>query len=109
MESIDTFLENLKRAVCQYFPESSIKYILRSDKSLKLNILIEEYVFIAVRYNSRNGRKDFALVSQNNRIFGYDNLKTWHYHPVGNPEEHIPCDEPTIDKVISDMKRILDK
>ena len=118
MESVDTFFESIKKAACQYFSNSSIKYILRTDKSLKLNILIEEDIFIAIRYNSRNGRKDFAvsrrrrlllaLISQNNRIFGYDNLKTWHYHPVSNPEEHISCDEPTVDKVISDMKRIFE-
>ena len=108
METVDTFLENLKKAACKYFPNSSIKYILRTDKSLKLNILIEEDIFIAIRYNSRNGRKDFALVSQGNRIFGYDNLKTWHYHPVSNPQEHISCEEPTVDKVISDMKKILE-
>ena len=87
MESVDTFFESIKKAACQYFSNSSIKYILRTDKSLKLNIQIEEDIFIAIRYNSRNGRKDFALISQNNRIFGYDNLKTWHYHPVSNPEE----------------------
>ena len=69
MESIDTFFENIKNTACQYFPNSSIKYILRTNKSLKLNILIEGDIFIAIRYNSRNGRKDFALVSQSNNLW----------------------------------------
>jgi hypothetical protein len=73
--------------------------------SLKVNIHLETNNFISIRYNARNGRMDFALISNNQRIFGYDNLKTWHYHPYEDPLSHVPCDPPSIDKILSDTKK----
>ena len=49
---------------------------------------------------------DFALIQNSKRIFGYDNLKEWHYHPYENPSEHILCDKPSIGKIISDMRKV---
>jgi hypothetical protein len=46
----------------------------------------------------------FGLIHNNQRIFGYDNLKEWHFHPYESPSEHILCDKPSIDKIISDIK-----
>ncbi len=52
---------------------------------------------------------DFALVHNNQRIFGYDNLKQWHYHPFEDPNEHIICDKPAIDKIFSDIRNVCEK
>ena len=60
-----------------------------------------------MRYNARNGRIDFALLYRQKRVFGYDNLKAWHYHPFENPSEHIFCEKPTIEQIISETKAVL--
>lgn len=53
----------------------NIQTILQTEKSFKANIYLEKNIFIAVRYKTRNKRIDFALIKDNQRIFGYDNLK----------------------------------
>lgn len=105
MQDIETFLEELQLAIDKYFPDSSIQYILRTSKSLKANIVLKKGIFIAVRYNLRNGRKDFALIGNDKRIMGYDNLKSWHHHPFDNPESHIECEEPPIENIFIEIKR----
>ena len=106
MLDVNAFLLDLKEALAKTFPQARLDILLRTSKSLKLNIFIENTVFISVRYNSRNGRKDFALVSERKRVFGYDNLKEWHFHPKEDPNNHIPCDEPSTDQILLEMKNV---
>jgi hypothetical protein len=62
---------------------------------------ISEYVFVEIYYNALTGKKSYALINKGVRIFGCVNYKFWHLHPVDNPSEHIPCDEPTMQDVFS--------
>jgi hypothetical protein len=72
-----------------------------------VNVILKKGVFIAVRYNARNGRKDFALIEDDKRVFGYDNLKNWHHHPFHCPESHIKCEEPSIKKAFMEIQAII--
>ncbi|MFZ3091085.1 MAG: hypothetical protein WA240_10755 [Nitrospirota bacterium] len=103
---VDAFLSEIKTPLKKYFAEYRFEFLLKTSKSLKANIYLRENLFIAVRYNARNERMDFALIQNNQRIFGYDNLKEWHYHPFENPDEHIPCDKPSMDKIFSDIRKV---
>jgi hypothetical protein len=102
----DAFLSEVETSLQKHFIDYKIEFLLRTPKSLKANIHLIENLFIALRYNSRNERIDVALIQGNKRIFGYDNLKQWHYHPLENPDKHIPCDKPSLDKIFSDIKKI---
>lgn len=102
---MEKFLKNLENSLKIYFPGYSIDYLIQSLQSLKARIQLEGDYFIAVRYNARNSRTDVALVSNNQRIFGYDNLKKWHFHPYENPSMHVPCEPPSMEKIISDTKK----
>lgn len=106
MLNIDTFLFEIQASLKKYFAEYRIEFLFKTQKSLKANIYLNKNLFISVRYNTRNERVDFALIQNDQRIFGYDNLKEWHCHPYERPSEHIPCDKPSIDKIISDIKAI---
>ncbi|MBI5749819.1 MAG: hypothetical protein HZA00_11915 [Nitrospinae bacterium] len=106
MLNIDVFLQQIKASLGKHFIEYRIEFIFKTPKSLKANIYLDKNLFISVRYNIRNERVDFALIQNNQRIFGYDNLKEWHCHPYERPSEHIPCNKPSIDKIISDIKSI---
>lgn len=107
--SVDGFFEVVEVELKKRFASYKTEILLQSEKSLKANFRFSSKLFLAVRYNSRNGRMDFALIKNNRRIFGYDNLKQWHVHPYENPDEHVPCEKPGIDKIIADVKSITDK
>lgn len=108
MQSVESFIEEIRAAKEKCFPGSDIRYTIRTPKSLKANIPIGHGLFIAIRYNARNGRTDIAVVHMDKRIFGYDNLKQWHFHPVNDPNCHVPCDEPSIDEVFLKMKDVFE-
>lgn len=104
--NVDDFLLEIKTSLKKHFKKYKIEFLIKTPKSIKANIHLEGNLFIALRFNARNGRMDFALIQNNKRIFGYDNLKRWHYYPYENPSEHIICDKPSVDKIISDIKKI---
>lgn len=107
--NVDDFLSDINNSIEKYFSEYRLEILLNTPRSFKANIHIGEKLFIAVRYNARNERMDFALIENGQRIFGYDNLKEWHYHPVEDPQGHIPCDKPSIEEVISKIKEVSEK
>ena len=104
----DEFYAEVLAQQCKLFPNATIKILQRLSTYLKLNILIQENTFISIRSNAENGRQDFALIHQNARIFGYDNLKQWHYHPLEDSSQHIPCAQPSIRQVFEEMKAIIE-
>jgi len=108
-QDVDAFLSEIKTLLKKYFKNFRLEILFKTHKSLKAHIYLAENFFITVRYNARNERTDFALIYNNQRVFGYDNLKVWHYHPLGRETEHIPCNKPTIDKIIFDIKEICKK
>lgn len=109
MKTVEEFILEVESSLQKYFPTSRIEFLLRTAKSLKCNVYLQENLFIAIRFNARNERTDFALISNNQRVFGFDNLKQWHYHPYENPDEHIPCGEPTITKIVSEICLIAER
>ncbi len=49
-------------------------------------------VFISAFYNITTDKTAFALVENNERIYGVDNAKMgWHVHPFHNPTQHLSC------------------
>lgn len=50
---------------------------------------ISETLFLDVFYNERTGKTSYALIKNNQRIFGADNAKKqWHWHPFPAPHKH---------------------
>jgi hypothetical protein len=105
---VEVFIRRIEIALKQNFSVFEIEKIFQTPKSFKANIHLSESIFIAVRYNARNERIDFALIKDNRRVFGYDNLKRWHQHPIKNPEDHVNCVKPSIEKIIRDVKEAYD-
>jgi len=103
---VETFLAEISASLTRSFSSYTLEFLLRTPKSLKTNIHLREGLFIAVRYNARNERMDFALIRNGKRVFGYDNLKEWHCHPSADPSQHIPCEKPSVDQIISEICRL---
>lgn len=105
---VEEFIEEVESEVKRQFKWHRLEILFRTDKSFKASIRLQKNVFIAVRFNARNERMDFALIKNGKRIFGYDNLKEWHYHPFSDPSRHIPCGQPSIAQIIADIKKNYD-
>lgn len=103
---VDEFLFEIETSVKLHFKKFKISFLIKTPNSLKAKVMLEEKTFIALRYNARNGRIDFALIHNHQRIFGYDNLKEWHFHPYSNPSKHINCKKTTINNIIFDIREV---
>ncbi len=102
------YFRNLLIAVAKHtFPDASITTTEKREITLEVRVKISEVVFIDVYYNTLTDKKSFALIKINQRIFGYDNYKYWHIHPWHDVAAHVPCEEPSIEKVFKEMKEII--
>ena len=72
-----------------------------------MRLIISSCFFVDIYYNTRTVRFDFSLIQGTSRVFGYDNLKTWHYHPYGRPEEHVYCAEPTLEQIVKETSSVI--
>ncbi len=63
-------------------------------------------LFLAFYYNQMTGTQAFALVRDEQRLWGidYDNLRGWHEHPVGQPELHVILEAQTISSIIKRLQ-----
>ncbi len=104
---IDSFLREIKTLKDELFPEAKIEITYKRIDKISLRIITAPSSLLDIYVNTETGRYDFALIKKDKRIFGYDNLGGWHYHPYNNPETHIECNEPDIKHVFKEMARFL--
>jgi hypothetical protein len=104
---IEDFRKLIILAVKNNFPDASILLAEKRDITLDARIKITEKIFVEVYYNSLTDKKSFALIKENQRILGYDNYQYWHIHPRDNVTSHVPCQEPSIEKIFEEMKEII--
>ncbi|MFH1335290.1 MAG: hypothetical protein ABII96_02140 [Candidatus Zixiibacteriota bacterium] len=104
---IEDFRKLIILAAKHNFPDASILLAEKRGITLEAKVKISEKVFVEVYYNSLTDKKSFALIKDNQRILGYDNYKYWHIHPRNNVTSHVPCQEPSIEKVFEEIKEII--
>ena len=76
--SVDIFVEELNRLSLQHFPTARLETIYHRSAMASLRLIITPHLFIDIYCNTRTARFDFSLIQDSTRIFGYDNLKSWH-------------------------------
>jgi len=101
-----TFRNDFCSLAQEFFPNSKITILEKRNIILEIRLEISEFIFIEIYYNSLTDKKSYAFIKDNNRIAGYDNYKYWHIHPCGDPDKHIPCEEPSMKEVFSYMHNI---
>lgn len=72
---------------------------------LRSRIFLPDALFIDVFYNFETGKIAFALIKDENRIYGADNTGGWHEHPFDGPEKHIPCEPMSIREFLWNCER----
>jgi hypothetical protein len=101
------FENQLRKEAAATFPKFSLSVTERRRYFLKIRIEFGQETFVDVFYNPKNDRTDLALIHNNRRIFGYDNLAGWHRHPADDPANHVPCAEPALGQVFLEMRDLL--
>jgi hypothetical protein len=66
--------------------------VIRSLMPVSINIRIPMTIdgFIDIYYNESTGTTAYALIQNEQRVFGADNTGGWHVHPFNNPAGHNP-------------------
>jgi len=107
--SLDAVRDELCNLLKKQFPDVEITIDERRSAILEIRVFFTPEVFMESYVNSITGKKSFALVESAKRIWGYDNYRYWHHHPIENPENHVPCNEPTLKKIVDEVQTVLTK
>jgi len=103
-----TLKDEIIKAIEEEFPDAELEVHERRDTVLEIRVTLEKEFFIEVYANSLTNKRSYALIYKGDRIFGYDNYKFWHYHPVRDPNIHISCEEPSVPFVIQQMRKAIE-
>ncbi|MBI4684800.1 MAG: hypothetical protein HY755_06335 [Nitrospirae bacterium] len=104
---VEDFKDDLISALKHAFPDANIALIEKRGVILEARVQISDTIFIEVYFSSVTSKKSFALIKNNQRIFGYDNYQYWHIHPINDPTTHAKCEEPSVEKVFEEMRKII--
>ena len=109
MISLDALRDELCDLFKKQFPDA--KFIINERRSaiLEIRIFFNTEIFMESYFNAITVKKSFALIKSGKRIWGYDNYRYWHHHPVENPESHVACNEPSLKKIVEDVQTVLTK
>lgn len=107
-QKLASFEEQVRQAAVTAFPQAALSINEKGRSRLKIRVELNDRTFIDIFYNPKNDRTDFALIHHDQRLFGYDNLGSWHRHSVEEPKTHTPCDKPLFDQIFQEMKAIFD-
>lgn len=103
--SVDAFQAKVQDLAGQHFPTSEPEVQEANRLRLKMRVVLSSDMFVDIFYGVSKKRIDFALVKAADRVFGIDNLREWHCHPVGEVEQHEAIEEPTLEDLLGNRAR----
>lgn len=101
-----TFIALLTQAVRTGFPDALVDMTIVRHTRLKTRIDLEKGCHVDIFFREETQRIDYALICGGTRLFGLDNLKGWHYHPLEEPSQHIPCAAPTPAQALAQIRDV---
>lgn len=65
--------------------------------------------FLRVYFNETTGTIAFALIGNQQRIWGvdYDNRRGWHLHPVEEPAKHVAVSPLSVSEIVLLLQKVL--
>jgi hypothetical protein len=106
--SLEVFLAQLAALAHIHFPSARLETIYCRTEMASLRLIISPRLFVDIYYNTLTGRFDFSLIQGTSRIFGYDNLKIWHFHPFDHPNDHVECIAPTLEQILVETSEVIE-
>ena len=85
-------------------------YEIKTHENVILRCRIELLKgFVEIYRNFETGKKAFAWIHEENRIFGADNTGGWHLHPQENPKDHKPSKPISLSEFLDRIENILNQ
>lgn len=103
-----TLRDEIIRTIKEEFPDAELEVHERRDAILEIRAQLEKEIFVEVYANFLTNKRSYALIHKEDRIFGYDNYKFWHYHPVEDPNMHISCEEPSAPFALQQIRKAVE-
>jgi len=72
-------------------------------------VRVHEDLFLSFYYNAVTGTIAFALIENQQRIWGIDcdNRRGWHLHPADNPTDHIGIEPLSVSDIVARLQDVL--
>lgn|SRR5574341_161570 len=77
-----------------------VEILLLDEPVVKIKSVIDDKTHISIFFNADTVKYSFALIKNDRRIFGADNVGGWHVHPFEDPESHQDSDEITFTRFL---------
>ena len=91
MNRIDELWLEAHEALDKAWSVQSVEELSRTDHTMVLRLNIQPGVFVSAFLSERSDSLAFALIKNEQRIFGIDREGAiWHMHPYGEPGRHEP-------------------
>lgn len=103
------FSKDIIETLSRYDFIKGIDILLLDEPVLKVRAVLNGSIFIDMFYNAETHKYSFALIRDNTRIFGADNLRRWHLHPFENPDEHIESDPVSLEYFLNMIRANMEK
>jgi len=103
-----TLRDDIIKTIKEEFPNAEFEVHERRDTILEIRATLQKDVFVEVYANFLTSKRSYTLIYKGDRIFGYDNYKFWHYHPLKDPNIHISCEEPSVSFVIQQIRETIE-
>jgi hypothetical protein len=84
------FRQNVERICSKSDQVMRINILSETRHQVRIRIFLANRSLLDVYYSSKTGKTAFAQIKDERRIFGADNTGGWHWHPVEDPETHLP-------------------
>jgi len=109
MISLSAFRDQILNLFEKRFPGVDFAISERRSAILEIRVIFAHETFMEIYANAVTGKKSFTVIKNGKRIWGYDNYRYWHHHPLDKPESHVPCNEPSLNKIVDELRTVLTK
>lgn len=105
---INTFSEDLLQALAK---TRLIQRVTLQTEGPIVNgyAYMREDVYLRFYYNENTDTMAFALIAEQQRIWGidHDNQRGWHNHPADSPTNHVKIDSLSVPEIVSQLEKII--
>ncbi len=72
---------------------------------------LKREMFLQVYFNESTGTLAFALIRQQERIWGIDkdNIRGWHIHPLEDPGKHLEIHPMSVSEIVERLTEVLEE
>ncbi len=90
------------------------KTLILIKNTVKVRLTVSENLYIDLYFNQRYGTTNYALILENERIYGRDCYDgKWHLHPYEDPSKHVASENGkgslSIEDFVNEVEEILTK